>query len=287
MSSLNEIINKKELAKSTKLIEINNPLIARKAKPGQFIILRVHNDGERIPLTISDYDANKGTITIIFQEIGKTTKLLGELEVGDSILDLVGPLGNPTEIENLERVVVIGGGLGTALIFSQVKEMHRNGTKVDVIIGARSADLIILEEEIKPYCENLYIATDDGSKGHKGFVTDILKGLIGIGIKYNRAIAVGPLIMMKVVSNLTKQYHLPTTVSMNPIMIDGTGMCGGCRLTVGGETKFACVDGPEFDGHKVDFDEVMRRNNIYRSDEKQTLEMHECRMMKKAESADC
>ena len=275
---MNKIITKKILAPSTKLIEVANLLIAKKARPGQFIMLRVIENGERIPLTISDYNAEKGTITIIFQEIGKTTKLLGELEVGDSILDFAGPLGKPTDIEGLERVVVIGGGLGTALIFSQVKEMHKNGTKVDVIIGARNAELVILEEEIKPYCENVYIATDDGSKGQKGFVTDILKKLIEEGNKYDRAVAVGPLIMMKVVSSLTKQYNLPTVVSMNPIMIDGTGMCGGCRLTVGGEIKFACVDGPEFDGHLVDFDEAMRRQTIYRPEEKVAAEAHECRL---------
>ena len=275
---MNQIIRKSNLAPSTKLIEISNPLIAKKAKPGQFVMLRICEDGERIPLTISDFNPDRGTLTIIFQEIGKTTKLLGSLEEGDNILDLAGPLGKPSEIENLEKVVVVGGGLGTALIFSQVKEMHKNGTKVDVIIGARNVELIILENEIKPYCENLYIATDDGSKGHKGFVTDILKNLIDEGNKYDSAIVVGPLIMMKVVSNLTRQYELPTIVSMNPIMIDGTGMCGGCRLTVGGITKFACVDGPEFDGHQVDFDEAMRRQGIYKTEEKLALEQHACRL---------
>lgn len=259
-------------------MEIENPLIAKKARPGQFVILRVTEDGERIPLTISDFDSKKGTVTVIFQEIGKTTKMLGQLEEGDEILDFVGPLGKSTELEGLNRVLVVGGGLGTALIYSQVKEMNKNGTKVNVIIGARNADLIILEEEIKPYCENLFIATDDGSKGHKGFVTDIIKRLIEEGNKYDRIMAVGPLIMMKVVSNLTKQYGVPTVVSMNPIMIDGTGMCGGCRLTVGGETKFACVDGPEFDGHLVDFDEAMRRQNVYKSEEKSALERHTCRI---------
>jgi ferredoxin--NADP+ reductase len=275
---LNQIIRKSNLAPSTKLIEILNPLIAKKAKPGQFIMLRICEDGERIPLTISDYNSDRGTITIVFQEIGKTTKLLGSLEEGENILDLAGPLGKPSEIENLERVIVIGGGLGTALIFSQVKEMYKNGAKVDVIIGARNADLIILENEIKPYCENLYIATDDGSKGHKGFVTEVLKKLIEEGDKYDKAIVVGPLIMMKVVSNLTRQYGLPTIVSMNPIMIDGTGMCGGCRLTVGGITRFACVDGPEFDGHQVDFNEAMRRQGMYKKEEKLALEQHACRL---------
>lgn len=275
---MNKIVTKKDIAPFIKLIEVEHPLMARKARPGQFIILRVSEDGERIPLTISDYNPEKGTVTIIFQEVGKTTKLLGELQEGDSILDFAGPLGKPTESENLKRVAVVGGGLGTALIFSQVKEMHNNGTKVDVIIGARNAELIILEDEIRPFCENVYIATDDGSKGQKGFVTDVLKKLIDDGNKYDRVIAVGPLIMMKVVSNLTKEYGIPTVVSMNPIMIDGTGMCGGCRLTVGGETKFACVDGPEFDGHKVDFDEAMRRQGIYKTEEKTSVERHECRL---------
>ena len=275
---MNKIITKKLLAPSIKLIEIESPLMARKARSGQFVMLRIHEDGERIPLTISDYDREKGTITIIFQEIGKTTKMLGQLQEGDCILDFAGPLGKPTEIDNLKRVVVIGGGLGTALIFSQVKEMHQNGTKVDVIIGARNAELVILEEELKPYCENIYIATDDGSKGQKGFVTDVLKKLIEDGNKYDRAVAVGPLIMMKVVSNLTKKFGLPTVVSMNPIMIDGTGMCGGCRLTVDGKTKFACVDGPEFDGHLVDFGEAMRRQTMYKSEEKTATEQHACRL---------
>lgn len=270
---MNEIIKKQVLAPAIKLFEIRNPLIAKKARPGQFVILRVHDKGERIPLTIADFDPEKGTVTVIFQEVGRTTTLLGLLEEGERILDLVGPLGKPTDLENLRRVVVIGGGLGTALVFSQVKEMHRNGTKVDVIIGARTADLIILEEEIRPYCENVFIATDDGSKGHKGFVTDLLKQLLDEGNKYDRAIAVGPLIMMKVVSNLTRQYGLPTVVSMNPIMIDGTGMCGGCRLTVDGETKFACVDGPEFDGHLVDFDEVIKRTGMYREQEKIAMDL--------------
>ncbi|MEW6171631.1 MAG: sulfide/dihydroorotate dehydrogenase-like FAD/NAD-binding protein [Bacillota bacterium] len=270
---MNKIVRKTPLAPSVNLIEVENPLIARKAQPGQFIILRVHENGERIPLTISDYDREKGTVTLIFQEIGKTTTMLGRLQEGDCIRDLVGPLGKPTDLDNLGRVVVIGGGLGTALVFSQVKEMHKKGTGVDVIIGARNESLIILEEEIKPYCKNLYIATDDGSRGHKGFVTDLLKKLIEDGNKYDRAIAVGPLIMMKVVSNLTRQYGVPTMVSMNPIMIDGTGMCGGCRLTVGGETKFACVDGPEFDGHLVDFDQVIKRTGMYQEEEKVAMDL--------------
>lgn len=274
---MNQVVMKKVLSPIIKLIEIESPLIARKAKPGQFIIIRVNDNGERIPLTIADFNREKGTITLIFQEIGKSTKLLGQLEVGDFVLDLVGPLGNPTEID-FKNVVVIGGGLGTALIFSQVKQMHANGTKVDVIIGARTKELVMLENEIKPYCESLTIVTDDGSYGQKGFVTNVLKNLIDGGHKYDCVIAVGPLVMMKAVSNLTKVYGIHTIVSMNPIMIDGTGMCGGCRLTVGGVTKFACVDGPEFDGHLVDFDEAIRRTAIYKQEEKQSLEEHECKI---------
>lgn len=275
---MNEIIKKRTIASETILIEVNNPLIARKIKPGQFVMLRICEGGERIPLTISDFNRDKGTITLIFHEIGKTTKLLGALNEGDKILDLAGPLGKESDIEKLDRVVVVGGGLGTALIFSQVKEMHLNGTKVDVLIGARNKDLIILEEEIRSYCDNLYIATDDGSEGHKGCASEILIKLLEEGHKYDKAIVVGPLIMMKVTSEITKQYGLSTIVSMNPIMIDGTGMCGGCRLTVGGVTRFACVDGPEFDGHEVDFGEAMRRQGIYRAEEKLSLEQHVCRL---------
>ena len=274
---MNQVVMKKVLSPIIKLIEIDSPLIARKAKPGQFIMIRVNDNGERIPLTISDFNREKGTITLIFQEIGKSTKLLGQLEVGDFVLDLVGPLGNPTEI-NFKNVAVIGGGLGTALIFTQVKQMHANGAKVDVIIGARTKELVMLENEIKPYCESLTIVTDDGTYGQKGFVTNVLKDLIDKGHKYDCVMAVGPLVMMKAVSNLTKEYGIHTIVSMNPIMIDGTGMCGGCRLTVGGVTKFACVDGPEFDGHLVDFDEAIRRTAIYKQEEKQSLEAHECKI---------
>jgi len=274
---MNQVVMKKVLSPIIKLIEIDSPLIARKAKPGQFIMIRVNDNGERIPLTISDFNREKGTITLIFQEIGKSTKLLGQLEVGDFVLDLVGPLGNPTEI-NFKNVAVIGGGLGTALIFTQVKQMHANGAKVDVIIGARTKELVMLENEIKPYCESLTIVTDDGTYGQKGFVTNVLKNLIDEGHKYDCVMAVGPLVMMKAVSNLTKEYGIHTIVSMNPIMIDGTGMCGGCRLTVGGVTKFACVDGPEFDGHLVDFDEAIRRTAIYKQEEKQSLEAHECKI---------
>uniref|UniRef100_A0A7C1F379 Sulfide/dihydroorotate dehydrogenase-like FAD/NAD-binding protein n=1 Tax=Ammonifex degensii TaxID=42838 RepID=A0A7C1F379_9THEO len=275
---MNRIIRKRVLGPAVKLIEVESPLIAKKVQPGQFVMLRVHEKGERIPMTISDYDRQKGTVTIIFQEVGKTTMLLGRLEEGDSILDLVGPLGKPTDLQGLERVVAIAGGLGVALVFSQIKELHRRNSKVDCIIGARNKDLVLLEEEIEPFCTNLYIVTDDGSRGERGFVTDVLKRLLDEGRRYDRAIAVGPLNMMKVVSDLTRQYGLPTVVSMNPIMVDGTGMCGCCRLTVGGQIKFACVDGPEFDGHLVDFDEVIKRTAMYWEEEKIAVELLQQRL---------
>lgn len=273
-----KIIRKKVLNPQVKLMEIMAPYIAKKARPGQFIILRINEDGERIPLTIADYDREKGTVTIIFQEVGKTTKMLGELEEGDSLLDFVGPLGTASHLEGYKRVAVIGGGLGTAIAYPQAKELHNLGAKVDTIAGFRNKDIIILEDELKEVSDGLYITTDDGSNGVKGFVTDILKKLIEEGSNYDLVVAIGPLIMMKVVSNLTKQYGIKTIVSMNPVMIDGTGMCGGCRVTVGGKTKFACVDGPDFDGHEVDFDEAMRRQTIYKKEEKASMEAHVCRM---------
>jgi ferredoxin--NADP+ reductase len=273
-----KIVRKIVLNPQVKLMEIMAPYIAKKAHPGQFIILRINEDGERIPLTIADYNREKGTVTIIFQEVGKTTKMLGELEEGDSLLDIVGPLGMASHLEGYKRVAVIGGGLGTAIAYPQAKELHNLGAKVDTIAGFRSKDIIILEDELKAVSDGLYITTDDGSNGVKGFVTDILKKLIEEGNQYDLVVAIGPLIMMKVVSNLTKQYGIKTIVSMNPVMIDGTGMCGGCRVTVGGKTKFACVDGPDFDGHEVDFDEAMRRQQIYKKEEKASMEAHVCRM---------
>ena len=273
-----KIIKKKVLNPQVKLMEIMAPHIAKKAKPGQFIILRTNEDGERIPLTIADYDREKGTVTIIFQEVGKTTRELGQLQEGDSLLDFVGPLGVASHLEGYKNVAVIGGGLGTAIAYPQAKELHNMGAKVDTIVGFRNKDIIILEDELKAASDNLYITTDDGSNGVKGFVSDILKNLIEQGEKYDLVIAIGPLIMMKVISNLTKQYGVKTIVSLNPVMIDGTGMCGGCRVTVGGKTKFACVDGPDFDGHEVDFDEAMRRQTIYKSEEKLSVDKHICRM---------
>jgi len=273
-----KIVKKKVLNSSVKLFEIEAPYVARKAEPGQFIILRTNENGERIPLTIADYDREKGTVTIIFQEVGKTTKELGSMNEGDSLLDFVGPLGMASHLEGYKKAAVIGGGLGIAIAYPQAKKLKSLGAEVDVIAGFRNKDLIILEDEVSKACDRLFITTDDGSNGNKGFVTDVLKNLIEQGNKYDVVIAIGPLIMMKVVSNLTKQYGIKTIVSMNPIMIDGTGMCGGCRVTVGGVTKFACVDGPDFDGHLVDFDEAMRRQRMYKEEERQSLEKHQCRL---------
>ncbi|AUS97682.1 ferredoxin-NADP reductase [Clostridium thermosuccinogenes] len=273
-----KIVRKEVLNSAVKLMEIEAPYVARKAEPGQFIIFRIDENGERVPLTIADSDKEKGTVTIIFQEVGKTTKQLGTLEEGDYLLDFVGPLGKASHLEGYKKVAVIGGGLGTAIAYPQAKKLHKLGAEVHVITGFRNKDLIILEKEMAEVSDRLVIATDDGSNGNKGFVTDMLKKLIEEGNRYDLVIAIGPLIMMKMVSKLTKEYGIKTLVSMNPVMIDGTGMCGGCRLTVGGKTKFACVDGPDFDGHEVDFDEAMRRQMMYKNEEKRVLEAHECRM---------
>jgi ferredoxin--NADP+ reductase len=281
VKAMNEILEKRQLNPTVKMMVINAPLMAKKAKPGQFVIVRVDEKGERIPLTIADYDREKGTITIIFQEVGMSTKKLGTLDVGDRLHDFVGPLGKPVEFsKDTKRVLAIGGGVGVAPLYPKVKMLNEMKVSVDSIIGGRSADYVILEDEMKKVSENLYITTDDGTKGRKGFVTDVLKELIEKGNKYDEVIAIGPLIMMKMVCNITKEYNIPTMVSMNPIMVDGTGMCGGCRVTVGGETKFACVDGPAFDGLKVDFDEAMRRQNMYKDMEKKVLENyeHECKL---------
>ena len=274
-----KIVRKEELNSSVTLLEVEAPKIARKALPGQFIILRIDNDGERIPLTIGDYDREKGTITIIFQKVGLTTMLLGDLNVGDDIKDFVGPLGVPTHIdEGVKRVCVVGGGVGCAIAYPQAKYLHQAGYEVDVIAGFRSRDIVILEEEFKAACTNFYLTTDDGTYGEKGFVTDKLKALIEGGKQYDLVIAIGPVPMMKFVCKTTEPYGLKTLVSLNPIMVDGTGMCGGCRVTVGGKVKFACVDGPDFDGHQVDFDELMNRNSIYREQEAAAKEQHDCRL---------
>ena len=276
-----QIVKKRPLHETVTLMEVLAPKVARKALPGQFIILRIDEQGERIPLTIAGYDREKGTITIIFQKVGATTKRLDTLNEGEFIRDFVGPLGKPSEFEGMEgkKVAVIGGGLGIAIAYPQAKALHEIGADVDIIVGFRNTSLFILVDELQNACTNLYVMTDDGSNGHKGFTTTALEDQIKAGVKYDLVVAIGPLPMMRAVSNLTKQYGIKTIVSMNPIMIDGTGMCGGCRVTVGGETKFACVDGPDFDGHQVDFDEAMQRSRMYKGEEGQIMERHECHLM--------
>lgn len=273
-----KIIRKEVLNPSVTLIEVDAPYIAKKAEPGQFIILRVNETGERIPFTIADYDRENGTVTIIFQKVGKTTELLDTLNEGDEILDFVGPLGVASHFDNVKRVAVIGGGLGTAIAYPQAKKLHSMGVEVDMINGFRNKDLVIIEDMCREACANLYTMTDDGSNGNKGFVTSKLEELIKSGVKYDLVVAIGPLVMMKAVSELTRPYEIKTIVSMNPVMIDGTGMCGGCRVTVGGETKFACVDGPDFDGHLVDFDQAILRSRMFKEKEADSLKKHRCRM---------
>ena len=277
-----KILEKVALNPSMTKMVVDAPHIAKKAKPGQFIIFRVDEFGERVPLTIADYDAEKGTVTIIYQKVGASTMLLDTLNEGEYILDFVGPLGVPSELDGYKRVAVIGGGAGCAIAYPQAKALHDMGTSVDVIAGFRNTDLIILEDEMKAASDNLYLMTDDGSNGNKGFVTNALEENIKNGVEYDLVIAIGPVPMMRAVSQLTKPYGIKTIVSMNPIMIDGTGMCGGCRLTVGGKTKFACVDGPDFDGHEVDYDELMKRNVTYRNLEQGAREKN-CRLVKNAE----
>ena len=277
-----KILEKVALNSSMTKMVVEAPRIAKKAKPGQFIIFRVDEFGERVPLTIADYDAEKGSVTIIYQKVGASTMLLDTLNEGEYILDFVGPLGVPSELEGYRKVAVIGGGAGCAIAYPQAKALHEMGTPVDVIAGFRNTDLIILEDEMKAASDNLYLMTDDGSNGNKGFVTNALEENIKNGADYDLVIAIGPVPMMIAVSQLTKQYGIKTIVSMNPIMIDGTGMCGGCRLTVGGKTKFACVDGPDFDGHEVDYEELMKRNVTYRAME-QTAREKNCRLINNVE----
>ena len=266
------ILKKEALNPTVTRMVIDAPLIAKKAEPGQFIILRVHEDGERIPLTIADFDREQGTVTIIFQIVGATTELLNHLEEGDSLHDFVGPLGRPSETEGLKKVAVIGGGVGCAIAYPVAKKLHQQGAQVHAIVGFRNKDLVILEEEFRAVSDRFVPMSDDGSWGEKGLVTNALEQLIAAGEQYDEVIAIGPLVMMKFVSQLTKRHNIKTVVSMNPIMIDGTGMCGGCRLSVGGKTKFACVDGPDFDGFEVDFDEAMERNAMYRDFERHAYE---------------
>lgn len=273
---MTQIIEKRELSLGIKSLTLLSPLISRKSKPGQFIVLRVTDKGERIPLTIADTDSKTGTITIIFQEIGKTTKDLGRLVTGDHILDLVGPLGIPSDIRFFGKVIVVAGGVGIAEAYPIAKALKMKGNKILTILGARQKDLLIMLEEIKSVSDELFITTDDGSSGRKGLVTDQLEELLQKNVKIDKIITIGPAIMMKAVAELTKKYKVPTVASLNPIMIDATGMCGGCRVSVGDETKFACVDGPEFDAHKVDFNLLLTRLNVYKKKEQQSE--HECRL---------
>ncbi|MBE6780876.1 MAG: sulfide/dihydroorotate dehydrogenase-like FAD/NAD-binding protein [Ruminococcaceae bacterium] len=275
-----KIASKKVLNPFVTQMEIEAPLVAKKAEPGQFIILRVDDDGERIPLTVAGYDRQKGLIKIIFQIVGGTTNKLNQKEAGDYISDFVGPLGKATKVEGLKKVCIIGGGVGCAIALPIAQKLKEMGAEVDSIIGFRNKDLLILEDEFKAASNNLIVTTDDGSYGIKGNVTMPLKEALDSGVKYDEVITVGPLIMMKFVVATTKPYNIPTTVSMNPIMIDGTGMCGGCRLTVGGVTKFACVDGPDFDGFLIDFDEAMKRGTTYRDFERHAYE-DSCNLFKK------
>jgi len=273
-----EILEKRALNANTWLMQIHAPLVARHCEPGQFIIFRIDEHGERVPLTIADFDRTNGSVTIIFQAVGASTTALSKLNPGNLISDFAGPLGNASKLEGHQNVAIIGGGVGCAIAYPQARKLFRMGCKVDLIAGFRSKDIVMLEDEMRANCTRLFITTDDGSYGEKGLVTDKLKSLIESGEKYDEVIAIGPVIMMKFVTLTAKSYGIPVTVSLNPIMVDGTGMCGGCRVTVGGETKFACVDGPEFDGYLVDFDELMRRNAAYKTLE--TEASHKCRLMK-------
>jgi ferredoxin--NADP+ reductase len=280
---MNKILKKQVLNPQVVLMEIDAPRIAKKCEPGQFIILKLDEMGERIPLTIADFDREKGTVTIIFQTVGKTTYCLSQLNEGDYIMDFAGPLGVASHLEGYKKVAVVGGGLGCAIAYPQAKKLHQLGTEVDIIAGFRNTDLIILEKEMEAACTHLHVMTDDGSNGHKGFVTDKLRELLTAGEAYDMVIAIGPLIMMKFVCKVTDEFGIKTVVSMNPIMIDGTGMCGCCRLTVDGQTKFACVDGPDFDGRLVDFDEAIRRSGMYKEQEAESMHKHQCNLMKGVE----
>lgn len=269
------ILEKRILGPGSNLFVIRAPLVAKSAREGQFVVIRAYEEGERIPLTIANVDRDKGTVTIIFQVLGKTTKYLSLLEVGDEISDFLGPLGKPSEIKDFGTVVALGGGFGTAVLYPIVRALRETGNSVIIVNGARNEKLLILEDELKELSNEYYVTTDDGSKGFKGFVTDLLQKLIEEGKEVNRVFAVGPVLMMKAVSDLTKKYGIKTQVSLNPIMVDGTGMCGGCRVEVDGETKFACVDGPDFDAHKVDFDLLTKRLRMYRDEEKASLDRFE------------
>ena len=280
---MNKILRKQSLNPTVTLMEVDAPLVARKAEPGQFIILRVDEQGERIPLTVADYDREKGTITIIFQVVGASTEKLNHLNEGDFIHDFVGPLGRATHTEGLKKVAVVGGGVGDAIAYPVAKKLFQQGTEVHAIVGFRNKDLVILEDEFAAHSSKLVRMSDDGTWGEKGLVTDALRKLIESGEQYDEVITIGPLPMMKFVCRLTKEFGVKTIASMNPIMIDGTGMCGGCRLTVGGKTMFACVDGPEFDGHLIDFDEAIARSATYRDFERHAHE-ETCNLFKAAQN---
>jgi len=274
---LNKIVAKKDLAPNIKLIEVRSPEIAEKAKPGQFVILRVDEKGERFPLTLVDWDRQKGTITLIFLEVGVSTKKLGTLQVQDEILDIVGPLGIPSEIRHYGKVCIIGGGVGTASAYPIIRALKTAGNRVVSIVGARTAQLLILEDEIRKFSDEFYVSTDDGTKGHEGFVTDVLNELIQKGYDFDVVYAIGPAVMMRAVAEVTRPHRIKTIVSLNPIMVDGMGMCGACRVTVGGKTRFACVDGPEFDAHQVDFGELIKRQRMFLAEEKLALQLWENR----------
>lgn len=278
-----KIVRKKELNSAVTLMEIEAPFVAKKALAGQFIIFRVDEKSERVPLTIAGYDREKGTVTVIFQKVGLSTNMLGMKEEGEYILDFVGPLGKPTEVEGKKRVCVVGGGVGCAIALPSAKAFKDAGVETDVIVGFRNKDIVILEDEFKEASDNLYLMTDDGSYGEHGFVTVKLQQLLEQGKQYDEVLAIGPIPMMKFVAKTTEPFGVKTIVSLNPIMVDGTGMCGGCRVTVGGEVKFACVDGPDFDGHQVDFAELMNRNAVYKEREAETNKTHICRMQKMAD----
>ena len=275
-----KIVRKKELNSAVTLMEVEAPFVAKKAKAGQFIIFRVDESSERVPLTIAGDDREKGTVTIIFQKVGLSTKMLGTLQEGDFIHDFVGPLGKPTQTEGLKRVCVVGGGVGCAIALPSAQAFKEAGCEVDVIVGFRNKDIVILEDEFRACSDHMYLMTDDGSYGEHGFVTVKLQQLLEAGTQYDEVLAIGPIPMMKFVSKTTEPFGVKTIVSLNPIMVDGTGMCGGCRVTVGGEVKFACVDGPDFDGHKVDFAELMNRNGVYRDQETEDEKNHICRIEK-------
>lgn len=273
-----KIVSKKILNPALELMEIHAPFVARKCEAGQFIIIRMDEEGERIPLTIADFDREKETVTIIYQKVGYSSNLLSEKQEGDYVEDFVGPLGVPSPLKYTDKKVIgVAGGLGAAPIYPQLKKLHEMGVKVDVIIGGRSKDFIILEEQFREFCDNVYICTDDGSYGAKGFVTVVLQELLDRGEEYEECIAIGSLGMMKGVVDVTKPVGLHTMVSLNPLMIDGTGMCGGCRVTIDGEMKFACVDGPDFDGFKVDFKECMERQSFFK-DKEQEMNDHACKI---------